>query len=516
MSMPALSRSLTFNVVSNYAGTVWSGLIQLVMIPVYITLLGSESYGVIGFFITLQAVLQVFDFGLSPALNREMARSTALGSSGEDTGDLVRTVEYLAWGTAAAIGLSVFAASTLVVTRWIRLEALAPGDVENAIAFMGLALALQWPNNSYVAVLMGLERQVAINALKILASTISAIGAIVVLTFISPTVTAFFMWRACVLAVEVVVTRYVVWRAIRRQGSRPPRFRLTALHRMWRFSLGMGVIAMTVILLTQLDKLVLSRVLSMEYFGFYMVAASIANILPQMVSPVFTAVFPTLSKLVAAGELDPQKTQFHLCAQFVAVVVYPPAVCFMLFSHTIIDLWTRNERVAMYSGPVLGLLAIGAAVNSTMVLPYILQLAHGWTRLAIILNVVLVCLMVPYTVLAVRHFGIVGGASTWPLLNLLAAAVGASLTFKRLLPGEGWRWLVKDVAMPGTAALAAGAVVWLLMPGEGSRLMMAVKVISALLLSYMAAFMTAGRIRQRLPLTLAALRFQAAVRSSTP
>ena len=42
--------------------------------PFYIKLLGIEAYGLVGFYVTLLAALQVLDLGISPTINREMAR----------------------------------------------------------------------------------------------------------------------------------------------------------------------------------------------------------------------------------------------------------------------------------------------------------------------------------------------------------------------------------------------------------------------------------------------------------
>ena len=48
-----------------------------IFIPIYISYLGIESYGLIGLFIILQGLLSLLDMGLSPTLNREMARFRA-------------------------------------------------------------------------------------------------------------------------------------------------------------------------------------------------------------------------------------------------------------------------------------------------------------------------------------------------------------------------------------------------------------------------------------------------------
>jgi len=81
------------NILANLSGTAWSALIGLAMVPLYIRLLGIEAYGLIGFSITLQAILQILDFGLSPTVNRELARFSVLEDKAGEARDFVRTLE---------------------------------------------------------------------------------------------------------------------------------------------------------------------------------------------------------------------------------------------------------------------------------------------------------------------------------------------------------------------------------------------------------------------------------------
>ena len=52
-----LTMSLKINVVANYLGQGWQGLMSLAFVPLYIKYLGIESYGLIGIFALLQAWL---------------------------------------------------------------------------------------------------------------------------------------------------------------------------------------------------------------------------------------------------------------------------------------------------------------------------------------------------------------------------------------------------------------------------------------------------------------------------
>jgi O-antigen/teichoic acid export membrane protein len=62
-----------------------------------------------------------------------------------------------------------------------------------------------------------------------------------------------------------------------------------------------GIAALTTIL-TQLDKVILSKMLTLESFGYYTLVFSLASILSQLVTPVSSALFPKFSQIVAGGE----------------------------------------------------------------------------------------------------------------------------------------------------------------------------------------------------------------------
>ncbi len=487
---------LTVNVIANYVGAAWSSVLQLVLVPVYLKLLGAEQYGLVGFFATLQAVLAVLDLGLAPAINRELARRSALGRCDQETRDLVKTLETVYWGVAALLGAAVAVASSWLASSWVNVNTVPIAEVKLAIAVMGLTLALQWPTSMYGGGLLGLERQALVSGINAGMATLASGGAALLLVFVSRTAHAFFVWRAAMTLVQVALLRHMLWRALRSEDkAEKARFRLSSLASIWRFSLGMAGVMATAIVLLNTDKIILSKTLSLESLGYYTLAASAVTILPQLVMPIFTAAFPRLSHLVAVKDEQAQRSQFHLCAQLVSVVLAPVATTFVVFSREILALWTWNETAASVASPVLSALAIGGMLNALMVMPSALQLANGWTKLALKVNVLVIAVSVPYTILAATHAGMVGAASGSIVMNALTLAIATPLTFARLLSGSGWRWLRRDVALPVSAAAAACLVVWWWMPGHGSRLLTAAKIMMALAVSFGAAFLSAADVR---------------------
>ena len=62
------------NILANLIGNFLTAIVFVIVIPVYVKYLGVESYGLIGFFASLQIIFSVLDMGLSATLNREFAR----------------------------------------------------------------------------------------------------------------------------------------------------------------------------------------------------------------------------------------------------------------------------------------------------------------------------------------------------------------------------------------------------------------------------------------------------------
>jgi O-antigen/teichoic acid export membrane protein len=65
------------NIISNYASQIYVTLIGILLLPLYIKYMGSEAYGLIGFFAMLQAWFGILDLGLTPTIGRETARYRA-------------------------------------------------------------------------------------------------------------------------------------------------------------------------------------------------------------------------------------------------------------------------------------------------------------------------------------------------------------------------------------------------------------------------------------------------------
>jgi O-antigen/teichoic acid export membrane protein len=469
-------------------------LVQLACVPLYIHFLGVEAYGLIGFYLMFQAMLQVLDLGLSPTMNREMARYSVQPEKGDEARDLVRTLEIGYWLIGIVAGVALIAASPWVATHWIRANSMQAKTVQQAVALMGVLAVFQWPVSFYQGGLLGLRKQVLFNAFRIIGSTASNGGAVLVLWRISPTIQAFFLWLVVTNAIMVVFWTIFLWKSLP-SSTRVPHFNFPLLRNVGRFAAGMSGIAMFSLILGQADKLVLSRVLSLTVFGYYTVAGVFGAGLVVIVSSVFNTIFPQFSALVAQCDEQAIIRLYHKGTQLMLLLIIPLTSVLSLFSVEILQLWTRNAAVAKNAGPIAAILVLAAAVNGLMFLPFTLQLAYGWTSIGLKITLSLTIVVVPAIWFMAKHYGPVGAALVCLGLQIVNMMIGVPLTHRRLLRGEMAKWFLQDIGPPLAASVFVVVVARMLITAQMSPSAMLAVLLVVLIAALAAATSFAPQIR---------------------
>lgn len=456
--MAALRR----NILANYLGQIWMAAMAVIFLPQYLHILGVEAFGLVGLMLSFQAILQLFDFGIGGATNRELARRAHNPALGGGSRDLVRTSEVVIWLLAAVIAVLMWFASSLLANHWLHLRSIEPGQAGTAIAIMGVAIALLWPSTFYANCLSGLERQPQLNAILAVFATLRYAGVLPVLWAL-PSIEAFLFWHALVGAAQSLVTAWMVWRYLP-PGQRPARFTREAWQGSRRFAGGLFAIGVLALGVSQVDRLVLTSLRPLEEMGYYTLALSVAAGLGRMVQPMFNALYPRFSRQVAQHDSAGLLELYHLSSQYLAVVIASVAAVLVVFAHDLLFLWTGDADLATKVAPALKLLVVGSALNGLMNIPYALQLAHGWTRLAAGLNAASLAVGIPLCLWAVSRYGMVGAALPWLLANLVSVVVGILWMHRRLLPGQAWRWYLQDNLPPLLAGVGMALALHALLP----------------------------------------------------
>ena len=475
----------------------------IIFVPQYIKFMGMESYGLVGVFSSLLTIFALFDMGLSAAINREMARGSALNRDAQQMRDLARTLEIIYWCVAVLIGGFVILLAEPVAKYWVNPDRLSREAVGQAITIMGFVVALRWPASLYVGGLMGLQRQLGVSVVSSSCATLRGVGAVIVLWLIEPSIRAFFLFQIVASAVETSALGLYLWASLP-PGEKRPRFDVQFLSEVWRFSAGMTGTSVFTLILTQSDKIILSKILSLEYFGYYTLAGTAASVLYRIMAPLDSAIYPKLTQLVALQDTEKLKVIYHKASQAMSVLILPATMVLAIFSEKVLYVWTGDAGISHHTAPILSLLAVGTCLNGFMHIPYYAQLAYGWVSLGFWMNAASTIIVAPLIVVWTSLYGPVGAASGWVILNSGYLLIAIGLMHRRILMDQKWVWYFHDVALPTAAAMLSGLVLacWIV-PSTESRWVMLGYLTLAGALCFAMTVMAASIVRD---VTLATIR----------
>lgn len=440
------------NVLANILGRIWAMAIVYVFAPVYLSFLGHEVYGLVGFYSTLLGVVAFTDVGLTMTLSREMARLSAIDVDGCRRRNLLRTYELVYFGISVLIAVLVYSFAPSIVKGWLKIINLTQPEAIEAIRWMGVAIALQMPAGLFIGGLMGLQRQVSANVLQIGWGTVRAFGAVMTLRFIANDIVSFSISQVFANLFYCLGARMLLWASLGRANT-TPRFDLGVLAQTWKYASGMALSTMLSIVISQADKLIISRSQSLASFGYYSLAATLAAIPMSLANPVGNAFFPHLTALYSSGKTEDLKVAYHRGSFFVSLMTIPVVSVAGCFARPLLFAWTGSAEVAESARLAAVFLIIGQGLQAITILPYFTLLAFGKIRLNIGLSLFSIITVTPILLILTGKFGLTGAGLSWLIMNLLTLPPYMFYMHRITLTDELNPWLLKDVLLPTIAAL---------------------------------------------------------------
>lgn len=435
--------SIKKNIVANFIGRIWSGLIMIILIPLYVKYLGIESYGLVGFYTTLISSLAVLDLGLSTTLNRELARFKSENRSANDIRNLTFSFECIYWSIGFLICLVVVLLAQFIAVHWLKTEHLPLATVKNSVMLIGAVIAFQWPISLYSGGLTGLEKQVLNNVIIVIMTTIRAAGVIIILKYFSPTISAFFIWQGITSLLYVLVIRWGLWRKLPTH-HKLPKFSMEQIKMIWRFAIGMTGISFVTFFLGQVDKIILSKILPLSLFGYYMLAFSMSSTILMIVAPLSIGFFPRFTALIAAKEQEALIKLYHQACKLMTACICPVGFILLFFTKDILRIWTHNAVTTENTYLIAQMLVVGMILNALMVLPFNLMTAMGWTKFTFYQNLIAAIILIPLLLWLTNIYGSIGAAYVWLIINAGVVLISQPLMHRKILNNELRKWYLND------------------------------------------------------------------------
>jgi len=462
--------SLKKNILANYISQIYVTLIGIVIVPLYIKYMGAEAYGLVGFFAMLQAWFMILDMGLTPMMARETARFRGGATDALSYRRLVRALEGIFIIVALVGGGAMFAASTYIAHDWLKASYLPINEVQTAIELMALIVALRWMCGLYRGAISGSEKLVWLSGYNIFIATLRFVGVLAVLHFIGTTPTLFFSYQVGVAIVELIILLFKAYSLFPTiaKGKRIA-WSWGPLKPVLKFSLSIAFTSSVWILVTQSDKLVLSKILPLAEYGYFTLAVLVASGVMMISSPISGAIIPRLVKLEAEGKNGDLICLYRQATQLVAVIAGATSITVTFCAEPLLWAWTGDKILAFHASPILILYSLGYGILAVSAFPGYLQYAKGDLRLHLIGNMLFVVFLIPSVIWAASQYGGVGAGYGWLVINLIYFIAWVPLVHHRFEKGLNIKWFSFDVLAIYLSVSVVSYGLFMIMPITNNR-----------------------------------------------
>ncbi|MFT3867317.1 MAG: oligosaccharide flippase family protein [Nibricoccus sp.] len=296
-----------------------------------------------------------------------------------------------------------------------------------------------------------MQRQVLVNAILIVVGTLRGAGAIVVLWLVAPTIETFLGWQIVSGVVGSGIFLVATWRSLPAQGQ-AARFDIAVFRGVWKYAAAVSANAIIGIILNQLDKVILSRMLSLEMFGYYTLAGTVGSTIWMIILPFNSAIFPRFVQLHELSQPEELRLFFHRTSQLLSLFLFPACALIIVFSKEILSLWLHDPAIVQHCHLIVSLLVCGTMINGMASVPGYSASAFGWPQLITYTNAVQAIIVVPLIIGLTYKYQGVGAAVAWIVLNSTYIVFMVPAYFRRYFVEDRDAWYWRDVAVPAVTA----------------------------------------------------------------
>jgi O-antigen/teichoic acid export membrane protein len=408
--------------------------------------MGTEAYGLVGFFVMLQAWFTLLDMGLTLTVARETARLSSGAATVLQYRSLVRALEGIFLFVAVVGGSSMLLFSGNIATDWLNTNQLSKIEVQNSLYIISFLIPVRWMGGLYRGIITGFEKLVWLSFFNVLIATIRFFGILPIFIFLNSDPSTFFYFQLVVTLLEYIILLFTAYRLM---PSTPLGTKITwglaPLKPTLKFSLTIAFTSAVWVCVTQMDKMILSGILPLSEYGYFTLAVLVAGGILVVSGPVGAALMPRMANLEALGKHTELIRLYRQSTQFIAVVAGAITTTVALGSETILLAWTGDPIISKQAAPILTLYAWGNGVLTLSAFPYYLQYAKGNLRLHLIGNAIFIVLLIPAIVVAATRYQGVGAGYVWLTINLLSFVAWLPFVHRQFEPGLNAKWYCHDI-----------------------------------------------------------------------
>lgn len=404
------------NIIANFVGKFWSIVSNFLFIPIYIKYLGFESYSIISFSLMITGLMAILDSGLTATLSREFSRKD------NDILEKYRIFKNLETGYLIVVAICIFTIfyfANFIAIEWLNVKNFTPDQITIFLKILSFEIGFQLLFRFYTGGLLGLEKQVEANMFQVWWGVIRN-GIVVILIIFFPRLDFYFAWQAF----STIIFTFLIKYALEKKFNKISIFFDLKLEKeiyrkIGKFAGGMMLITLVYALSTQLDKIMISRLLSIENLGYYTLAVSLSQILIIMVNPIDAALLPRFTALYSEQKKKEASDLFKRMSVLVSVLVISILSNLIFFAKDIVYIWTGSTVLAEHAYKTIPIVAVAYAMIASQILPYNIAISNGYTKLNNILGLVGLLITIPGYMYFTKLYGVIGAAGVFCIIQII-------------------------------------------------------------------------------------------------
>lgn len=428
-------------------------IVAVFSIPILITGLGKDRFGVLALAWAVIGYASLFDLGLGRALTQLVAKKLGAGEDSE-VPTLVWTSLILMLVLGLAGALAAVLLSPWLVHRALNVPVALQPETLRAFYLLGLSVPVVISTAGLRGLLEAHQRFGLINALRMPMSVYSFASPLLVLPFSR----SLFPVVAVLVGGRLLGWVAHLWLCLRVVPELPDRITWNgaAAGPLLRFGGWMTVSNVVSPLMVTLDRFLIGALLSVGAVAYYATPYELVTKLWLIPGALVGVIFPAFS---TSFEHDRNRTAvlYSRCIKYVFLALFPVVLLTVGLAQFGLTLWLGAD-FAQHSFRVLQWLAVGVLFNSVAQVPFALVQGAGRPDLTAKLHIT----ELPFYLLAlwwlISSYGVAGAAIAWTArvgVDALILFVMAKRSFPGTASVTGRAILVSVVAL---LSLASGAI----------------------------------------------------------
>lgn len=420
-------RLLARNTLWNFGGMAVPMLVGLFAIPILVTGMGKERFGLLGIVWMAVGYFSLFDMGLGAALTQLVA--TRLGK--KQTADFPEIVWTALW-LIAGFGLVGSMVVALLAEPLIVHILKVPANLENegvvSIRLMAVSIPVVIATSALSGLLEARQRFATVAKMRVPLGIMTFLGPVISLQFSPSLIGA----TAILVATRIVAFLFYYICAARLYPflKHPARIVRTHIRPLFNFGSWLTVSNIVGPLMTYVDRFLIGALLSMTAVAYYVTPYDIMSRIQMLPQAVMGVIFPALA-MAAAGDRARLPKMYGRTTHIIFWLLLPVTSCIFFVGPEALQLWLGTDfRLA--ATPVVRWLALGWTINVLARSPFTVLQSVGRPDLVAKTHL---AELIPYLAALwylTLHFGIAGTAAAWTLRVLTDAIVLNELVRRKL------------------------------------------------------------------------------------